>query len=161
MRFYVSNHSYPELREMDSPWRRHVTWWRAFRSALGDLRFWRFFGIELLLLAGWFVLHRVLTAIASETLRPLLDVGIGLAAITGWGVLALSWGGDLMRPHLRRVSALARDACPCCGHQLSSQIAEAADRVRCPECGESSPRSAFEPPYRIPGRFRATAWGRR
>jgi hypothetical protein len=157
VRFYLSNDSYPEVREIHSRWQRHLAWWRAFRSAAGDRRFWRFLIVQFTLLAGWVALHAWLadpTRLPGSA-RMIIHIACAIGAVTTWGVLALSWGGDLMRPHLRKVSPIARCACPGCGHQLTSQLAGDEPLIRCPECGSAMGRSAFEAPYEIPPQFRA------
>lgn len=161
MRFYISNESYPELREIRSRWDRHRVWWRAFASALGDRRFWRFIVVQMLLLGGWIVVDRVAARPIVVPSEPAWAVhaAVAAAALTTWGVLALSWGGDLVRPHLRRVSSIARAACPGCGHQLTGHLDAAGAVVRCPECGAGSPRGLFDEPYAIPRVF--LAFGRR
>lgn len=157
VRFYLSNDSYPEVREIHSRWQRHLTWWRAFRSAAGDRRFWRFLIVQCILLGGWIALHAWLTDLAPRhgSARMIIHIACAVGAVVTWGILALSWGGDLMRPHLRKVSPIARCACPGCGHQLTSQLAGGEPTIRCPECGSVMGRSAFEAPYEIPPEFRA------
>lgn len=49
MRFYLSNNSYPELRDVTSVWQRQRIWWRAFRSAVRD---WRVLAIVFLVWGG-------------------------------------------------------------------------------------------------------------
>ena len=39
-RVYLTNDSYPELRNLPLGWPRSRTWWRAIRHAMGG---WRFF----------------------------------------------------------------------------------------------------------------------
>jgi predicted RNA-binding Zn-ribbon protein involved in translation (DUF1610 family) len=157
LRFYLSNDSYPEVREIASRWQRHLTWWRAFRSAAGDRHFWLFLLVQMILLVGWVVLHAWLTDLARphEPAGMIIHIACAVGAVVTWGALALSWGGDLMRPHLRKVSLIARSACPNCGHQLTSQLAGDEASIRCPECGSVMGRSAFEAPYEIPPEFRA------
>jgi predicted RNA-binding Zn-ribbon protein involved in translation (DUF1610 family) len=157
IRFYVSNDSYPELREVPSRWKRNMIWWNAFLSASRDARFLLFVLIQLILVAGWIVLAIYLPGLESATFEVKLGARglIALLSIITWGVLALSWGGDLVRPHLRRVSPIARHACPRCGHQLITQLAAHTDVIRCPECGSLIPRAALSPPYPLPRQFRA------
>ena len=159
IRFYVSNDSYPELREISSRWERHRTWWRAFGSAFGDRRFLLFVLIEVLLRGGGIGAGVLMEHLLRFDLPGRLSLWAvaGICATITWGVLALSWGGDLMRPHLRRASPTARDACPACGHQLSGQLAQPTDSaaIRCPECGARVPRGLFSPPFEIPGEFLA------
>jgi predicted RNA-binding Zn-ribbon protein involved in translation (DUF1610 family) len=154
VRLYVSNESYPELREIGSRWQRHLTWWRAFGSAFRDHRFWIFVAAQVVLVVGSWVLAvmLVLEGPGGMNVRALWVV---LAMILS-GLLTVTWGGDLIRPHLRRVSSLSRDACPACGHLLTSQRrSEGGRSVRCPECGADVPRALFEQPHRIPPEFRA------
>jgi hypothetical protein len=163
VRFYLSHDSYPEVREIESRWQRHLTWWRGLGSAAADARFWRFLAVQLILLAGWIALHAWLAdrAWARGSVRMLSHVVCAAGAVATWGVLALSWGGDLIRPHLRRVSPIARSACPGCGHQLTGQLAGDEPTIRCPECGAVLRRSVFEEPFAIPRQFRAIRWGGR
>jgi hypothetical protein len=92
VRFYLSNDSYPEVREIDSRWQRHLTWWRAFRSAASDRRFWLFLLVQAILLAGWVLLHAWLTehAWVRGSARMLVHVICAVGAVVTWGMLALS-----------------------------------------------------------------------
>ncbi|MFG0329438.1 MAG: hypothetical protein ACF8PN_06000 [Phycisphaerales bacterium] len=149
MRFYLSNDSYPELREAPRGWTRHLIWWRAFLSATRDWRLWALFatgaavtvaaGLANLALSGL-----VANAAFVQWVRFVFPFG---AAIV-WIVLSITWGGDLMRPHLRRVHSTCRIACPHCGHRLTAHLREPGrDAVRCPECGGMSERSLFDEPF--------------
>ena len=69
--------------------------------------------------------------------------------------LQTTWGGDIMRSHLRAVSDVARYACPACGQSLYGHIDDESPEVTCPECGARVKRAIFEPPYRTPKEFRA------
>ncbi|MCP5120309.1 MAG: hypothetical protein GY953_56665 [bacterium] len=77
------------------------------------------------------------------------------------GFLILSWGGDLIRPHLRRVSETARHACPNCGYLLTGCLPPETPDVVCPECGRAVPASLFQAPFRIPRTFLALTRSRR
>ena len=163
VRFYVSSESYPEIREIRSRWVRQVTWLRAFRSAWGDRRFRLFLAVQAVILLAWMVLAEFgprWLGLGFEDRWYVRGV-VAVVAIGMWGLLALTWGGDLVRPHLRRVSEIARHACPQCGHQLTGHLAGDAAIVQCPECGAQVPRGVFEPPYEIPREFRAVRRDRR
>lgn len=155
MRFYVSNASYPEMRNIESRWQRHVTWWKAFLSATRDARIWGFLVVGVLAaVAAWipweFAIRFVKASNGSRASIELLMGAGAVSAFVGWSVVALTLGGDLMRPHLRRVNPACRDACPECGYHLRSQLADDQSRVvPCPECGKTWFRDAFESPYRI------------
>jgi hypothetical protein len=156
VRLYVSSASYPELREIESPWDRHRTWWRAFGSAARDPRIWAFVLVEIVLLVGPLVVYTVGPAASRASIERWIAIRLiphtGAAVLAG--VLAVSWAGDLMRPHLRRVSDVARRSCPGCGHLLAGP-GKTPGAVRCPECGAEVPGRVFEPPYPIPPTFRA------
>ena len=157
-RIYFSNESYPELREIESRWERHKTWYRAFGSAFRDWRFWRFWAIQLVILGGWFALDRLASRITD---LPFVWEGFMHAVFLAGAVLlnallTVTWGGDLMRPHLRRVSPSAREACPECGHLLTGHLTEKGKMILCPECGGQIDSLVFDPPYRIPKKYLAT-----
>ena len=157
-RIYFSNESYPELREIESRWERHKTWYRAFGSAFRDWRFWRFWGVEFILLGGWIALDRYVISITDLTFagEALLHGAFITGAVLLNALLTVTWGGDLMRPHLRRVSASARDACPECGHLLTGHLTDKGRMILCPECGGQIDTHIFDPPYRIPKKYLAT-----
>ena len=96
--------------------------------------------MQFILLAGWVALHAWLADLARlhGSARMIIHIACAIGAVVTWGVLALSWGGDLMRPHLRKVSPIARSACPGCGHQLTSHLAGDEPMIRCPECGSDN-----------------------
>ncbi|MBL1216141.1 MAG: hypothetical protein D8M59_01450 [Planctomycetes bacterium] len=157
-RFYVSNESYPELREVQPKRKRHVVWWRAFRSAAHDVKFWRFllcsWGICLL----WLPVHigvigprMIVNGTLQDPWKDWVGFIVFFALVGSASYLALTWGGDIMRPHLRRVEPVCREACPGCGHRLTSQIAGNDETIQCPECGRWWGRSPFEEPYQIKG----------
>ncbi len=157
IRFYISNHSYPELREVTTRWQRHVIWWRAIQSAIREPRFQRFLAFQVLLVACWIFSGILAVWFNHLSIMTSLSMSgaVSIAATITWSILALSWGGDLMRPHMRRVSTTARDACPECGHLLTGHLLQAEQTIRCPECGMVVPRRLFQPPYEIPPEFRA------
>ena len=159
-RIYVSSVSYPELREVESIMERHRIWRRAFRSAGRDFRIWRFFAIQVGLLYGWYLLDRFVMERVSlpDAWTIATHLGVAAAAISVFGYFTVTWGGDIMRPHLRRISAIAREACPNCGHLLTSHLHADGDLLPCPECGDRIERTTFTPPYRIPRRYRAAPW---
>ena len=88
-----------------------------------------------------------------------------MAALAGgWLVvfayLQVSWGGDMMRPHLRAVSDVARYSCPSCGQSLVGHLEEAV--VRCPDCATRVDPVLFDPPYAVGPELRAfPPWRRR
>jgi rubredoxin len=175
-KLYLTNDSYPELRDV-AQWARTVTWWNAIRRAFGDARFWAFLASQAACLAAL-----VATAGAVESaldpaspVRPFVHAAAALGWLCAFAWLQVSWGGDIMRSHLRAVSPVARWACPGCGHSLVGHVGkeEATERrsdgatkggeesaaapapIRCPECAAMIGREVFEPPYRIPREFRA------
>lgn len=160
-RLYVTSASYPELREIDSQWARIKTWRRAFSLALRDFRLWRFFAVLCLLTGLGYGVDR-LAARGIQSLDAvwmvILHGTVLLLAITFNGLLIVTWGGDLMRPSLRKASPSARLSCPACGYLMTSQLATDGSHVLCPECGEEIERSVFTPPFTIPHRYRATSW---
>lgn len=177
LRIYTSSDSYPEIRPIETGWPRHVAWFRAFLSSAFDARLWLLFALELSL-AGAFILlrHAIVHGLPiGFDARGPVTIVVAILAVMAIGTIHLSWGGDLMRPHLRKANAAARHACPNCGHLLSAQLnalgtrddnaatndgADAtreASMVRCPECGHHVPTSTFRPPYAIPPAYRALA----
>ncbi len=163
-RLYLTNDSYPELRDVAPQWARTVTWWKAILRAFGEMRFWAFLASQ----AACFLALAVSVAAIYDAFDfrvRTFFLGIAvLAWLSTFAYLQVSWGGDLMRSHLRAVSPIARHACPNCGHSLvghlESGAAAAPATIRCPECGATISRDLFEPPYRIPRRFRAfPPWG--
>ena len=74
------------------------------------------------------------------------------------GLLIVTWGGDLLRPSLRKASTSARQSCPACGYLMKSQLAAGGNRIQCPECGDEIEWSVFVPPDTIPHRDRVTGW---
>ena len=157
-RIYFSNESYPELREIESRWERHKTWYRAFGSAFRDWRFWRFWAIQLVILGGGAAVDRLARRITGRPFgwRGFMHVVLLAGAVVLNALLTVTWGGDLMRPHLRRVSPSAREACPECGHLLTGHLTEKGKMILCPECGGQIDSLVFDPPYRIPKKYLAT-----
>jgi DNA-directed RNA polymerase subunit RPC12/RpoP len=153
--FYVNNHSYPELRDIEGEWSRARTWFSAIRHAsrCADFR--------------WFVAGQagllVMMVVAGVAVAVLFPAGFVLAAhlaiVLGGTLLAaylqVSLGGDIMRRHLRSVSETARYACPSCGQGLVAHAGTGDPVVRCPECAADIDRAIFEPPHVIPRAFRA------
>ena len=162
-RLYLTNDSYPELRDINRQWARTATWWRAILHAFGYGRFRVFMAAQ----AAIFLAYLLLAAVVVSHLDlgwkigPFVHGGVALAWVVVFGYLQVSWGGDLMRSHLRAVSQTARYACPGCGHSLIGHVQRDAAgdppgvSIRCPECAAQVPRELFEPPYRVPPRFRA------
>ncbi len=161
---YLNNDSYPELRDIQPRWVRTLTWWRAITRAAGHADFWIFAATQIGLL-GCFVLLDVVTVVAAD-LEPgrsrIVHIVFGVCALGVFSYLQVSWGGDMMRRHLRAVSEVARYACPGCGHSLFGHLGQGQGSIRCPECGSEIDRDTFAPPYRVPARFRAfPPWRRR
>ncbi len=151
-RVYLTNESYPELREINRPFARTATWWRAIRRAAGHADFWVFVATQATVLAAFALLDAVTAGPGSPRIVHLV---FGGAALAVFSYLQASWGGDMMRRHLRAVNETARFACPECGHSMVGHLAGGASPVRCPECFAEIERSLFEPPFRVPRRFRA------
>jgi DNA-directed RNA polymerase subunit RPC12/RpoP len=156
-RVYLSNESYPELREVRPRWARSVIWWRAIAFSLRFRRFWGYVAAHVAIAGGFVAAARTVTALEVVGDRSGRSVygTFALAWLLLFAYLQVSWGGDMMRSYLRAVSTRARRACPDCGHNLTGQLERAGDRVRCPECGAETGREVFAWPYRIPSRYRA------
>lgn len=167
VRLYVTNDSYPELREIDAQWARTLTWWHAIARAARHRDFWVFVVAQVVLFTGLQVGAAVLIATAGlehGAARAAAGASIVLGVLT-FAYLQASWGGDMMRRHLRAVSETARYACPCCGQNLFGHLQESAGTtatVRCPECADLVDPVIFRPPYAIPRHARAfPPWRRR
>lgn len=175
MRIYLSNESYPELRHMPVGWARSSTWWRAIAHAARHTHFWVFTGVQVVLVAGFLVADGLTIVVSGlgQTGNAVAHVAYGMAAIGVFGYLQVSWGGDMMRRHLRAVSEEARYACPFCGQSLYAHVVgrsdEAMERrsdeggaIRCPECAARVKRAVFTEPYLIPPECRVfPPWRRR
>ncbi len=154
MRWYLSNNSYPELRDMESFWERQRTWGRALLSSLSDQKMWGFLvvTISLACLGGALNLFVDLSDLLGSDSPPLVAlVNLLCVAVTIGAavVLSLTWGGDVIRPHLRRANPRCRAACPECGFCLTSQLQSGRRVFQCPECGQWHNRRPFEEPYPI------------
>jgi DNA-directed RNA polymerase subunit RPC12/RpoP len=162
-RLYLSNESYPELREIRPQWARTVTWWRAIGFSLRFGRFWRYVAVQVAIAAAFVVADRAIIALglAGDLRSYRVHGGCAVAWLLLFAYFQVSWGGDMMRSYLRAVSTRARHACPNCGHNLVSHLERDPDRIRCPECGIRVARDLFEWPYRIPPRYRAFPFWRR
>jgi len=149
MRLYVTDESFPELREVASRWQRFFIWARAFKSACLDWRLFALFGVliavaSLLIIAGLYFSDGLPPSPVGTLIRLAVFAIPALLV-----VLTLStFGGELMRPHLRKVSEICRLACPTCGQSLRTQLESPAPIIRCPECGCETDRRPFTPPYR-------------
>jgi hypothetical protein len=156
-RLYLSNESYPELREVRPRWMRSVTWWRAIGFSLRYRRFWGYVAAQVAIAAAFLMAARMALAfgVGGDGPRRFVYGSFFLAWLLVFAYLQVSWGGDMMRSYLRAVSRRARHACPNCGHDLTGQLEGDAERVRCPECGAELAREVFAWPYRIPPRYRA------
>lgn len=162
MKIYWSNDSYPELGPIESRWRRHIVWWRAFWSARKDYRFWLvivgMLSVAILpTLLGFLILPEPVFYNGSSRHEWVLYARFGLIVLSGllWMVIALTIGAEVVRPHLRRASPLCRQACPECGQLLTSQIEgifEGQDVFQCPECGAWFDRTPFFEPYDVHAR---------
>jgi predicted RNA-binding Zn-ribbon protein involved in translation (DUF1610 family) len=162
-RLYLSNDSYPELREVRPRWARTVIWWRAIALGVRQARFWGYMAAQIGTAVGCIVAARMFNAIdvAGAVPDPLVNWFLGAGWLLVFVYSQLSWGGDMMRSYLRAVSDKARYACPRCGHSLFGHLGGNVDSVRCPECGAHVARDTFEWPYPIPLRFRAFPFWRR
>ncbi|MHC4946825.1 MAG: TFIIB-type zinc ribbon-containing protein [Planctomycetota bacterium] len=153
---YLDNDSYPELRDVPRGLARSATWWRAILHAARHQGLWLFFGLQaaivVALVAATAAIHGLRLAGPAELLVDGLVVVPGLVLM---GYLQTSLGGDLMRPHLRAVSDVARHACPSCGHCLRGHLGGDVEQVQCPECGHVIAVDLFAAPYRVPRRYRA------
>lgn len=156
MRLYLTNESYPELREVRRGWPRSRTWWRAIARATRHADFRVFAATQVAIIVSLIVADRLCVAfLGPEADRPWLHIGLALAAFLVFAYLQTTWGGDMMRSYLRAVSDVARYACPNCGQSLYGHMDEGTAAVKCPECGVLVDRAIFEPPYRTPREFRA------
>ncbi len=149
LRIYLTNESYPELRGVRRGWSRSATWWRAIDDAARHARFWVFVVTQASILAVLIAVNWMLVP------WPVVQVAIGLFAFAVFSYLQTTWGGDIMRSHLRAVSDVARYACPSCGQSLYGHIEDESPQITCPECGARVERAIFRPPYRTPREFRA------
>ena len=156
LRLYLTNASYPELRGVARGWPRTRTWWRAIAHATRYAGFWVFVVTQVLIVVGFVAADWAVTLLMDGPREHgIVHVSFGVAALTVFGYLQTSWGGDIMRSHLRAVSDIARYACPNCGQSLYGHLDEESVSVRCPECGAQIQRAIFEPPHRTPPEFRA------
>ncbi len=155
MRVYWTNESYPEMRPLPSRWLRHRVWWRAFWLVRRDPRIYAF----LLIVACILVVFVWLTELLDDAIRArgeaevILQTAMAVLAVTLSGMLFLTWGGYIMRLHLRRASDRCRDCCPNCGYLLSGQLQAPAGEsgtIRCPECGTAYEASEFRALQRVP-----------
>jgi predicted RNA-binding Zn-ribbon protein involved in translation (DUF1610 family) len=156
LRLYLTNESYPELRGVRRGWPRSRTWWRAIAHATRHAGLWVFAATQVLIVAGFVAADRaVVLLMDGPWMHDIAHVSFGVAALIVFGYLQSSWGGDIMRSHLRAVSDIARYACPNCGQSLYGHLDEESVSVRCPECGVQIQQAIFEPPHRTPAEFRA------
>ncbi len=162
MRWYLSNYSYPEMRAIESFWERHRTWWRAFLSSLNDPKMWGFLLIAFSLACLGGALNLLVdvqelmgsNSIPAAVVANLVTLAVTIGAAV---VLSLTWGGDIMRPHLRRANPRCRSACPECGFCLTSQLGSLRPIFQCPECGQWLDRRPFEEPFPVNARPTASA----
>lgn len=167
-RVYLKNHSYPELREISTHRELHRTWFRALLTAWRDTPVLVFLAIQIVLnVLGPVILvmmvHRWSLGSGSSG-QFVLALPLAVIPMFASVLVALTWGGDLMRPHLRRASETARQSCPECGFLLGAHRRQALETneqsVACPECATRVPLVVFEPPYPIPKACRAVRLGR-
>jgi len=149
LRLYLTNESYPELRGIRRGWSRSATWWRAIAHATRHARFWVFVATQASVVVVFVAVNWLLVP------WPVVQVAIGLFAFAVFSYLQTTWGGDIMRSHLRAVSDVARYACPSCGQSLYGHIDDESREITCPECGSRVERAIFEVPYRVPREFQA------
>ncbi len=157
IRLYVNNDSYPELRGLRRGWTRSLTWWRAIARGMRHVDFWVFMATQAAIVGAFVVADRAVVVFGGldGPAAGVVDAVLGLSALVVFAYLQVSWGGDMMRSHLRAVSDIARYACPSCGQSLYGHLDDQPDLVRCPECAALVRRAIFEPPYRTPKEFRA------
>jgi len=157
IRIYLNNDSYPELRGIRRGWTRSLTWWRAIARGMRHVDFWVFMATQAAILAAFVAADRAVVVFAGleGAAATAVNTVFGLSGLFVFGYLQSSWGGDMMRSHLRAVSDIARYACPSCGQSLFGHLDDQPEFVRCPECGSHVGRAIFEPPYRTPKEFRA------
>jgi DNA-directed RNA polymerase subunit RPC12/RpoP len=149
LRIYLTNESYPELRGVRRGWTRSATWWRAIDHAARHARFWVFAVTQASILAVLIAVNWMLVE------WHVVQIAIALFAFAVFSYLQTTWGGDMMRSHLRAVSDIARYACPSCGQSLYGHIEDEGPQITCPECGARVDRAILKPPYRTPRQFRA------
>lgn len=156
-RLYLNNDSYPELRGIRRGWTRSLTWWRAIARGMRHVDFWVFMATQAAILAAFVAADRAVVVFGGleGAAATAVNTVFGLSGLFVFGYLQSSWGGDMMRSHLRAVSDIARYACPSCGQSLFGHLDDQPEFVRCPECGSHVGRAIFEPPYRTPKEFRA------
>ncbi len=109
------------------------------------------------MLGGFLATDITLAAVVRvpDRVENVAHIAFAAGALAAFMYLQVSVGGDMMRRHLRAVSAVARFACPTCGHSLVGHLAGDEPIVRCPECASDVGLSTFEPPFPIPPRDRA------
>jgi hypothetical protein len=143
------------MRPLTGRWQRHRVWWRAFWLVRRDVRIYAFFLIVLCTLA----LFAWVTELIDDALRLrgeaeiILRTGMAVVAAGLSGMLFLTWGGFIMRLHLRRAAQPCAECCPDCGYLLSGQLhapGGAEGAVRCPECGEAYEAAEFTALQRVP-----------
>jgi hypothetical protein len=157
MRVYWTNESYPEMRPLTKRWARHRVWWRAFYLVRTDWRIYVFLLAVGVILLGfdWLDarLQQSLQLDVKQTL--LLHTGMAVLAVLAGGMLFLTWGGHIMRLHLRRAGPLCAECCPNCGYLVSGQLQAPGGgngQLRCPECGGVYQAREFGELKRVPRR---------
>lgn len=155
-RLYLVNDSYPELREIRKQWSRTATWMRAIGHATRCRDFWFFVGVQAACIAAFtgVGIAAALLLRLNDRQAGILGTVLTVLAMALFSYLQASWGGDMMRSHLRAVSDTARYACPACGQSLLGHLDSEEAEVRCAECGAIVGREVFDPPYPIPREFR-------
>ena len=155
-RVYIANDSYPELRDIPPTWARTVIWWRAIRRGFGHRDFWIFLATQAVCVLAFIAASIALASLPALQGGPerIVHAIMALGALAVFGYLQVSWGGDIMRSHLRGVSDVARHACPRCGHSLVGHLDGQPKEIRCPECAAQVHTELFSPPFRTPAEFR-------
>lgn len=150
-RIYISNDSYPELRNLPRGWERHKAWWRAFRCAVRRSEFWYFLLPTIGLALSFVALGLGVSVRFKSPIFMVAGWSTVMGAVAFWGWRTITVGGDMIRPFLRRTTDLCGESCPNCGYHLRGQLLGEAVSfpIRCPECGVEFGRESFEEPFLV------------